>query len=121
MKIVIASDSFKGCSSSIEAARAFESGIKKIFPDADVVKVPVADGGEGTVTALASAQNGEFRDVEVTGPLGQRVVARYGKLEGNVAVMEMAAASGLTLIPEGKLDPLAATTYGTGEMLLGRI
>lgn len=117
MKIIVAPDSFKGSSSSVEVAGAVERGIRKVFPDAEVVKVPIADGGEGTVEAVVLGGGGEYRDVEVTGPLAGRVTSRYGLIEGGRAVIEMAAASGLTLIPENRRNPLRTTTRGTGELI----
>jgi glycerate kinase len=117
MKIVIAADSFKGSCSSLQVAVQTEQGIRKVFPDAEVVKVPVADGGEGTTEALVSGLGGTFRRIVVTGPLGAKVTAEYGILPGKVAVMEMATASGLPLVPETDRNPALATTYGTGEMI----
>jgi glycerate 2-kinase len=117
MKVVIASDSFKGCCSSIEAAAAFESGIRAFLPDASIVTVPVADGGEGTVQALVSGLGGTMREIEVTGPLGWQVKASYGIINNVTAIMEMSAASGLSLVPEDKRNPLITTSFGTGEMI----
>lgn len=117
MKIVIASDSFKGSASALEVAQAVEKGIRKVVPGAEVVKVPVADGGEGTVDAMVFAGGGELRRRTVTGPLGGRVEAAYGVLPSGTAVIEMAAASGITLVPREELNPLVATTYGTGELI----
>jgi glycerate kinase len=117
MKIVIAADSFKGSCSSLRMAELAEQGIKKIFPAAEVVKVPVADGGEGTTEALVSGLGGTFRRLTVTGPLGTKVTAEYGILPGKVAVMEMATASGLPLVAEADRNPALTTTYGTGEMI----
>lgn len=117
MKIVIAPDSFKGSSSAIQVAERIAKGIRKVSPDAEIVKIPVADGGEGTVEAVVAGGNGIFRDVEVTGPLGDRITARYGILDGTRAVIEMAAASGLPLVPKEKRNPLNTTTRGTGELI----
>ena len=97
MKIVIAMDSFKGSLSSMEAGNAAAEGIKRVFPDADTVVSPVADGGEGTVEALVSGLNGHFIEAEVTDPRGKPIKASYGILPDNTAVIEMAAASGLTM------------------------
>jgi glycerate kinase len=95
-----------------------ERGIWRVFPDAEVCKIPIADGGEGTVEALIAATNGSLRRMEVTGPLGERVVAHWGILgDGETAVIEMAAASGLPLVPEARRDPRIATTRGTGELM----
>ncbi len=118
MKIVVAPDSFKGSNSSVRVAEIIERGVRVIFPDAEIVRIPVADGGEGTVEAVIAAAGGEYRDVEVTGPLGERVTARYGLLPGGRGVIEMAAASGLPLVPAGRRDPEQTTTFGTGELIL---
>jgi glycerate kinase len=118
VRIVIAPDSFKGSRSAGEVAAAIEEGIRRVFPAAEVRKVPLADGGEGTVRALVEATGGKIREAEVTGPLGETVKANYGILgEGRTAVIEMAAASGLPLVPESKRDPSRTTTYGTGELI----
>ncbi len=118
MKIVIAPQGFKGNLTALEVARAIEAGVKRILPDARTVLKPMADGGEGTVQALVDATGGEFVDTEVTGPLGDRVNARWGILsDRTTAVIEMAAASGLPLVPRQKLNPLLTTTYGTGELI----
>ena len=108
---------FKGSSSSIQVAERFAKGIKRVNPDAEIVQIPVADGGEGTVDAVVAGGNGIFRDVEATGPLGDRISARYGILDGTRAVIEMAAASGLPLVPKDKRNPLFTTTRGTGELI----
>ena len=118
MRVVIAIDSFKGSLSSLEAGRAAAEGILRVFPDAETVIRPVADGGEGTVEALVTGLKGQFREAEVTDPLGRRIVAKYGILPDNTAVIEMAAASGLTLLSESEHDPMHTTTYGTGDMIL---
>lgn len=117
MKIVIASDSFKGSASALDVAQAIEKGILQVAPEAEVIKVPVADGGEGTVDAMVFAGGGTLRRKTVTGPLGAPVEAIYGVLPSGTAVIEMAAASGLPLLPRDRLDPLAASTYGTGELI----
>lgn len=118
MKIVIAPDSFKGSLPVGEVAAAIEEGIRKVFPGVEAEKVPLADGGEGTVRALVEATGGKLREVEVTGPLGEKVRANYGILgDGKTAVVEMAAASGLPLVPLQKRDPSKTTTYGTGELI----
>lgn len=118
MRVVIAIDSFKGSLSSLEAGRAAAEGILRVSPDAETVIRPVADGGEGTVEALVRGLKGQFREAEVTDPLGRRIVAKYGILPDNTAVIEMAAASGLTLLSESEHDPMHTTTYGTGELIL---
>ncbi len=101
MKVVVAIDSFKGSMTSIQAGMACKEGILAAIPKADVVVRPLADGGEGTVTALVEGMNGTYEHVDVTGPMGQKVHATYGVLEDDTAVMEMAEASGITLV-EGK-------------------
>ena len=118
MKIVIAIDSFKGSLSSLEAGKAAAEGVRRVFPDAECVVRPLADGGEGTVDALVAGMGGEFRDAIVTGPVGRPVTARYGILPGGVAVMEMAQASGITLVSGDERNPLITTTFGVGEMIL---
>jgi glycerate kinase len=118
MKIVIAPDSFKESMSAMEAARAIEKGFKKVLPDAEYVKVPMADGGEGTVRSLVDATGGEIRKETVTGPLGTAVEAFYGITgDRKTAVIEMAAASGIHLVPKEKRNPLVTTTKGTGELI----
>lgn len=118
MKIVIAPQSFKGSLSAWEVARAIARGIRRVLADAETILVPVADGGEGTVDALVHGTHGQFMTTEVTGPLGEKVTANWGVLGDRLtAVVEMAAASGITLVPRGKLNPLLATTYGTGELI----
>ncbi|PLT27888.1 glycerate kinase [Peribacillus deserti] len=118
MKIVIAPDSFKGSLSAPDAAKAIERGAKRAFPEADTICIPAADGGEGTLDTLVAATNGQKIPVSVTGPLGEKVKAEYGILgDGKTCVIEMAKASGIPLIPREKLDPLKATTFGTGELI----
>ncbi len=118
MKVVIAPNTFKGSLSAPEAAAAIARGVREAFPDAEVVEVPVADGGDGTVEALVSAHRGEYRTVEVEGPLGDPVQATYGLIEaGRTGVVELASASGLTLIPAERRDPRKASTYGFGQLL----
>lgn len=118
MRVVICPDSFKECLTAPEAAEAIAHGWRRVRPDDDLDLAPMADGGEGTVDALVTATGGQFVDVEVTGPLGGRVVARYGLLDGGAtAVIEMAAASGLALAPPDARDPRVATTRGTGELM----
>ena len=122
MKIVIAPDSFKENLTSLEVASEIETGLKRVWPDADYVKVPMADGGEGTVQSLVDATGGQFIKCEVTGPLGDKVQASYGLLgDARIAVIEMAEASGLPLVPKDLRDPLRATTFGTGELIADAI
>ena len=116
MKIVIAPDSFKESLTALQVADAIETGMREIWPDATYVKVPVADGGEGTVQAMIDATGGRRVDVRVTGPLGQAVDAFYG-VSGELAVIEMAAASGLEGVPPDLRDPRTATSRGTGELI----
>lgn len=117
-RIVIASDSFKGSVSSLEVAQSAEIAVLKVFPECEVIKVPVADGGEGTIDALVSATNGNTISCTVNGPLMEPVQANYGIIgEKKTAIIEMAAASGLTLVPENKRNPMNTSTYGTGELI----
>ena len=118
MKIVIAPQGFKGNLTALEVARAIEEGVKRIVPDAETVLKPMADGGEGTVQALVDATGGELMTTEVTGPLEERVNAHWGILsDKTTAVIEMASASGLPLVPPEKRNPFITTTYGTGELI----
>lgn len=121
MRIVVAVDSFKGSLTSVEAGKAIQAGILQVCKDADVLICPIADGGEGTVEALVQGMNGSFRQTEVTGPLGESVLAQWGIIAGKVAVIEMAAAAGLTLVEEEKRNPLYTTTYGVGELIRAAI
>ncbi|MBF0288022.1 MAG: glycerate kinase [SAR324 cluster bacterium] len=117
MKIVLAFDSFKESLSSLEAANFFSKGFQRIFPDSLVETLLLSDGGEGFVTALTH-QNGQIHYQEVHGPLDTTVQACYGILsEKNVAVIEMASASGLELVPAAQRNPMKTTTYGTGELI----
>ncbi|MBU9810917.1 glycerate kinase [Rahnella sp. SL6] len=118
MKIIIAPDSFKESLSAECAAMAIEEGFRVVFPDLEAVRLPVADGGEGTVDALIAATGGHRIDVEVTAPQGNRMSGFYGvNGKGDCAVIEMAAASGLMLVSAGQRDPLTATSFGTGELI----
>jgi glycerate kinase len=118
MKIVIAPDSFKGSLTAVEVSDAIAQGVREIFPEAEIVKIPMADGGDGTVQCLVNATGGEILKEKVTGPLGDEVLASYGILgDKKTAVIEMAEASGLTLVPENKRNPLITTTYGTGQLI----
>ena len=121
MKAAIAIDSFKGSLSSIEAGNAAAEGIRRVFPDAECVVRPLADGGEGTVDALVSGMGGELREVDVTGPGGKSTTAKYGLLPDGTAVMEMAQASGITLVSGAEKNPLFTTTYGVGEMIIDAV
>jgi len=118
MKIVIAPDSFKGSLTAVEVSDAIEQGVREIFPEAEIVKIPMADGGDGTVQCLVNATGGKILRKKVTGPLGDEVLASYGILgDKKTAVIEMAEASGLTLVLEEKRNPLITTTYGTGQLI----
>jgi len=118
MKIVIAPDSFKESLSALQVAAAIEAGMRDVFPDADYVKLPVADGGEGTVQAMIDATGGQRIEARVTGPLGEPADAFYGRTGDGLAVIEMAAASGLEMVPPGRRDPRVTTSRGTGELIL---
>ncbi|OKP00087.1 hypothetical protein Xedl_03445 [Xenorhabdus eapokensis] len=122
MKIVIAPDSFKESLSALQVAQAIERGFKAIYPQADYIKLPMADGGEGTVESLVAATGGKRIECTVTDPLGQPVKAFFGLLgDGKTAVIEMAAASGLHLVPMEQRNPLITTSYGTGELILAAL
>jgi len=117
-KIIIASDSFKGSASSYEISQYIENGILKINPACEVLKFPIADGGEGTVDSLVIGLNGEYEYVDVIGPYGNTVKAKFGLLnKRKTAVIEMAEASGLHLIESDIMDPFKATSFGTGEVI----
>lgn len=118
MGIVIAPQGFKGTLSGIAAARAIEVGVRRVIPGADIVLVPMADGGHGTLDALLDATDGKRFTATVAGPRGNAVSADWGALgDGISAVVEMAQASGLTLVPEDQRDPMKTTTYGTGQLI----
>ena len=118
MRIVIAPNAFKGSLSALQAATAIGEGIRNAVPDAELVLVPIADGGDGTVDALVAATLGERRRLRVRGPLGDPVDAEYGLIDGgSTAVIEMAKAAGLALVLKDKRDPRITTTYGVGELL----
>lgn len=117
VKILIASDSFKGSLSTVEVAEQIKKGILQVFPDTEFQIMPIADGGEGTVEALISNLGGRYESVQVHTPNGELTQAIYGILDNGTAVLEMAQASGLTLVPAEERDILTATTYGTGELI----
>src|SRR5947209_13517717 len=118
VKVVVAPNAFKGTLTASQAAGAIARGVREVFPDAEVVEVPVADGGDGTVEALVDANHGEYRFATVEGPLGDSVQARYGLIDsGRTGVVELATASGLTLIDESRRDPRRTSTYGFGQLL----
>ncbi|MGE5604804.1 MAG: glycerate kinase, partial [Bacteroidota bacterium] len=122
MKIVLAPDSYKGSLTALELCQAMADGVRRVLPDAEIVNVPMADGGEGTVKSLIDATGGRIISRTVTDPIGGKVDSFFGVLgDGKTAVIEMAAASGLPLIPQDKRDPRFTTTYGTGELILAAI
>ena len=116
-KVVIVPDSFKGTISSGRICEIFEEKINKIFPFCEVVKIPVADGGEGSVSCFLNALGGERVSALVCGPYGEKIEAEYGILGGDTAVIEMSACAGLPLV-EGKKNPSLTTTFGVGEWML---
>jgi len=120
VKIIIAIDSFKGSLSSREAAYGIRDAALEVFDDPEVITLPIADGGEGTARALTEGLSGEMHSAEVTGPLGEKVTAEYGTV-GSLAIIEMSAAAGITLISREQRDPMKTTTYGVGEMILDAI
>lgn len=118
MKIVVAMDSFKGSLTSLQAGNAVRDGILDVCPDADITVLPLADGGEGTIDVLAPYINGETKHITVTGPSGRPVDSEYiFERETKTAYIEMARASGLTLVDPSALDPFNATSFGTGELI----
>jgi glycerate kinase len=118
VKIIVAPDSFKNCLRSKDVCLAIEKGIKSVLPDAEIILIPMADGGEGTAEAVVYATGGHFENIIVTGPLGEPVNACYGVSgDGLFAVMEMASASGIELLDNSQLNPMKTTTFGTGEIL----
>jgi len=118
MKVIVAPNAFKGSLSATQAANAIALGVKEVFPDAEVVEIPVADGGEGTVEALVSAHRGTYEWVNVEGPLGDPVLASYGLIDGGkTAVVELASASGYVLVTPAMRDPRKTSTYGFGQLL----
>ena len=118
MKVVVAIDSFKGSLTSEEAGNAAKAGILRAIPEAEVIVRPMADGGEGTVDALAAGRTLQRITAHVTGPLGTPAEAQYVILDGSIAVMEMSRAAGITMVPRQNLDPRRATTFGVGEMII---
>ena len=118
MRVVVAPDSYKGSVSALGVAAAMERGVFRVFTTASVCKIPIADGGEGTVEALVGTTGGTFQEAQVSGPLGETRSARWGILgDATTAVIEMASASGLTLVPSDRRDPRITCTYGTGELI----
>ena len=122
MKIVIAPDSFKESLSALEVATHIHAGFREVFPDADYILLPVADGGEGTVEAMVAATGGTVVQLAVSGPLGEPVEAFFGLTgDGKTAIIEMAAASGLMLVPPEDRDPLVTTTFGVGQLIVAAL
>lgn len=118
MKVVAAIDSLKGSLTSLEAGEAIRKGVQLAMPDAEVCVRPLADGGEGTVEALALGMGGRMEKVVVTGPLGRPVECAYGILaESGTAIVEMSGAAGITLVPDQERNPMNTTTYGVGEVI----
>ena len=118
MKIIVAPNAFKGSLSATQAAKAIARGVREVLPDAEVVEIPVADGGEGTVEALVSAHRGTYEWLTVDGPLGDPVLASYGLIDGGkTAAVELASASGYVLVSPATRDPRKASTYGFGQLL----
>ena len=117
MRFLFASDSFKGTLSSEQTVELLAKAAREVFGDIEYSGVPVADGGEGTTDAVVAAENGEWLEAAVYGPLMEKITARYGRLDDRRAVIEMAAASGLPLVPMEKRNPLYTTSYGTGELI----
>ncbi len=116
--ILIASDSFKGSASSFRVAELIEQGIRRVLPRAGVKRLAIADGGEGTVDAVIAARNGEIREVDVLGPLGDTVCARYGLFGRDCAIIEMAEAAGITLVEQNRSNALLASSYGVGQLIV---
>lgn len=121
VSVVIASDSFKGSASSQEVASLLEQGVRRVVPNCRVSSFAIADGGEGTVDAVVSAKNGEIRTVTVSGPLGEEVEAHYGMIDHKTAVLEMAEASGITLIEQNSENARKASSLGVGQVILDAI
>jgi len=118
MQVTVAIDSFKGCMDTYTAGNAVKEGILKVYPDAKVNICPIADGGEGTVSAIMHETGGEITEVMVHNPVGKLIKAGYGIIPGTkTAVIEMASAAGITLIEESEKNPLHTTTLGVGEMI----
>ena len=119
MKIVIAPQAYKGSISALGVATAAEKGVVKVFPDAEVILCPVADGGDGTLETLVEGSEGETKETKVTGPIGKKLTASWGAMgDGETAVIEMARSSGLALLSLEERDPLNSTTFGLGEVIL---
>ncbi|MGM0397215.1 MAG: glycerate kinase, partial [Bacillota bacterium] len=121
MKILVASDSFKGSAGTMTVAENLEKGFLRVYAGAEFIKLPMADGGEGTVETLVEGTGGRYIEETVSGPLGDKTNAKYGVIQDTVAVIEMAQASGLVLIEESRRNPLITSTYGTGELIVSAL
>ncbi|MTI96732.1 MAG: glycerate kinase [Firmicutes bacterium] len=121
MRLIIAPDSFKGTLTSRDVIEIIAEAANRHFPGAEIIKVPIADGGEGTVDSLLAATDGERRECRVLDPLGREITAKYGVIRGETAIFEMAQASGLPLLSPEEQNPLRTSTYGTGQMLKAAI
>lgn len=117
MRILVAPDSFKESLKASQAAHFIAAGIRRVLPDAQITQIPLSDGGEGLTEALTAALGGQWKQQEVTGPLGEKVAARLGVADSHTAIIEMAQASGLELVPRELRNPMLTTTYGTGELI----
>lgn len=118
IKVILAPDSFKESLSANEVVEYMELGIRRVFPDAELLRAPLADGGEGTMDTLVKSTDGKLVSCQVTGPLNEKVESYFGILgDGKTGIIEMAAASGLALVPFRRRNPFATTTYGTGELI----
>ncbi len=118
MKILVAPNAFKEALSAREAGEAIKGGLLRALPNSDIIVLPIADGGDGTIEVLVEATDGQFIKKEVTGPLGERIIAEFGILgDGKTAIIEMARSSGLALVPKDKRNPAITTTYGVGELI----
>lgn len=122
MKIIIAPDSYKESLTAMEVATAIENGFRQVMPNAEYIKLPMADGGEGTVQSLVDASSGRIIECTVTGPLGEQVNGFFGLMgDGKTAIIEMAAASGLHLVSPEQRNPMLTTSFGTGELILAAL
>ena len=125
MKIIVAPQSFKGSLSAKEATLIISQSVNEIFPDSDIVQIPIADGGDGTLETIIDATDGEIRTATVNGPLNDKINASWGLFDSadskKTAIIEMARSSGLALLDPENLNPYIATTYGTGELILEAI
>ena len=122
MKIIIAPQSFKGSLSALEVSNIIAQSVKKNFPDSEIITIPIADGGDGTLETLVDATNGTLKSLNVLDPLERNIQAQWGSLgDKTTAVIEMARASCLALLNNNELNPLQTTTFGTGQLILEAI